>query len=216
MTVSADTFTPGAFWTPERARQAVERMQAVLASPEFSALFEGGPEGGGPPAGMLELAPKLPPPDLPSDAPISYRRARSDDIPRMAALLAPEGLPPLFIDEFLGGFVVATRGDVVVAAGGCEMYGDCAAIRSVVVDPRLRGTGAGRGIAECLLADARAYGTRVAYLFTQHAHAFWLHLGFEDCPVSAWEEPAHASWQWQYVSRFGGEMPDVYSMRMTL
>lgn len=216
MTTSTDAFVPGSFWTPERAQEAITRMQAVLASPAFASMFDAGPDHGGPPSAMMDLAPRADAPELPDGVPVVFRRARSEDIPRMAALMAADNLPPLFLDEFLGGFVVGACGDVVVAAGGGEMYGDCAAIRSVVVDPRLRGTGAGRGIAERLIADARAYGARVAYLFTEHAHPFWRHLGFEDVPVNDWEAPARTSWQWQFINRFGDQMPGVHSMRLTL
>lgn len=217
MTDSIDTFTPGSYWTPERASEAVARMQAVLASPEFAAMFDRGmDDDGGAPDAILELAPKVPQPAIPSDAALAYRRATRGDTPRMAALMAAEELPPLFIDQFLGGFVVAEAGGVVVATGGAEMYGETAAIRSVVVDPRLRGTGAGRGIADRLLADARAFGARRAYLFTQHARPFWLHLGFEDFPVHEWAEEARLSWQWQFVSRHADQMGEIYSMRKVL
>jgi amino-acid N-acetyltransferase len=194
-------------------------MKAVLASPPFAAMFEAGmDEGGQTPEAMLEMAPPAPAtPERKLDAAnVTYRRARATDIPRMAQLMAAEQLPPLFIQEFLGGFVVAECDGEIAGTGGLEMYGGTGAIRSVVVDPRLRGTGVGRRIADLLADDARLSGARQVFLFTQHAHAFWLHLGFEDITLDDWDEESRVSWQWQFIRRHGTSIGEVWPMRTRL
>lgn len=219
VTEPTETFVPGSHWTPERAATAVARMLAVLASPPFVAMFAAGMgDDGGAPEAMMEMAPPAPPPSgrALDTTNVSYRRARSDDIPRMAQMMAAEDLPPLFIEEFLGGFIVADCDGEVVGTGGLEMYGKTGAIRSVVLDPRVRGTGLGRRMAELMMEDARASGADQVYLFTQNAHAFWLHLSFEDVTLDEWDEEPRASWQWQFIRRHGAAIGVVYPMRKRL
>lgn len=66
---------------------------------------------------------------------------------------------------------------LVVGYGGFEPHGEHALIRSIVVLPEARGTGAGRGIAEAVIAEAGRQGARDAYLLTT-TEAFFSHLGF--------------------------------------
>jgi N-acetylglutamate synthase-like GNAT family acetyltransferase len=66
----------------------------------------------------------------------------------------------------------------VVGYGGFELHGEHALIRSIVVLPEVRGTGAGRRIAEAVIAEAGRQGARDAYLLTTSAAAFFSHLGF--------------------------------------
>ena len=219
MTTSSDTFVPGAFWTPERARDAVARMQQAIRTPPLSTMFEAGVnEDSHVPPEMLAMAPQLPAPSsTPIDAArVRFRRAHRDDIPRMAQMIAQADLPPLFIDEFLGGFVVADHDGEVVGAGGLEMYDDAGVIRSVVVDPRTRGTGIGRQMSDLMMADARASGATTVYLFTADAHGFWLRLGFEDFALDEWPDAPRQCWQWQFVSRHREQMQGVWPMRLCI
>ena len=175
-----EPFIPGTFWTPERAREAVERMRATMREPAMAAVMESGPgEDGGPPEEMLAAFAALPAAAAGEldRAHCRYRRARPDDVPRAAALIASAQLPPLFIEEFLGGFVIADCDGEMLGAGALEVYGESGAIRSVVVDERTRGWGLGRGMSELLIEDARAAGVHTVYLFTADALPFWQHLG---------------------------------------
>ena len=49
---------------------------------------------------------------------LTFRPARTDDVPRMTELIASAELPAAFIAEFLDGFVVAERDGAVIACGG--------------------------------------------------------------------------------------------------
>ncbi len=146
---------------------------------------------------------ELPPPGLaaaPDRERVRIRRGRAADAPRLATLILSGNLPPLFIDEFVEGFAVAEHAGEIVACGGAEMYGDCAVIRSVVVDEAARGLGLGRAIAELLCEDARMSGARSLYLFTQDAWEFWKNLGFTDVPLDEWHAAPRACWQYRFIS----------------
>ena len=143
---------------------------------------------------------------------VTFRPARTDDIPRMVDLISAAELPAAFVAEFLDGFVVAERDGEVIACGGGEMYETCAVIRSVVVDPAARGEGIGLEIATRLIDAARGAGATDLYLFTAQAHAFWLRLGFTDVAYEAWKEPARACWQYQFLSQNRTIVPDIHTM----
>lgn len=132
---------------------------------------------------------------------IVLRPSRPGDMPAMAALLEQADLPPMFIEEFLDGFLTAERGGEIIGCGGVELYGESAVVRSVVVAQTTQGMGLGRRIAEVLLERARHAGAGEAYLFTMDAWAFWAHLGFEDVALEAWNEAARECWQYVVVSQ---------------
>ena len=142
---------------------------------------------------------------------IAMRRAREDDVPRIVELIASAHLPPLFVPEYLSGFVVAEQDGEVVACGGLEMFGACGVIRSVVVDERLRGSGLGKRLWQLLEADARKARATDLYLFTGDAHDFWLRLGFADKALDEWKPEVRINWQYQFVSQnsdlFGDDPP---------
>ena len=147
---------------------------------------------------------------------ITFRQARTDDIPRMVELISAAELPAAFIAEFLDDFVVAERDGGrdarVIACGGVEMYETCAVIRSVVVDPAAQGAGIGLEIARRLMDAARAAGATDLYLFTAQAHPFWLRLDFVDVTFEEWKEPARANWQYQFLSQNREIVPDIHTM----
>lgn len=67
----------------------------------------------------------------------------------------------------------------VVGYGGFEPHVDYALIRSIVVLPEARGTGAGRRIAEAVMQEAARLGAGKAFLLTTTSAGFFEHLGFE-------------------------------------
>lgn len=195
---------PGSWWTHERAEDAVRRMTRHFDEGEdirmFTDLLEremaAGRKRPDPPFEGLP-----PRPSAPLDAAaLILRRALREDIPAMAALIIAGELPPLFIEEFVEGFIVAEHAGEIVACGGLELYGDCGMIRSVVVDERLRGAGVGKRIAQLLEEDARAYGARVIYLFAEHAWQFWQRLGYADIADDDWEDAPRACWQYRFIA----------------
>ena len=143
---------------------------------------------------------------------VSYRRAITGDLPRLAELIGSAHLPPLFIEEYLDGFIAAERGGEIWACGGLEMYEDSGVIRSVVVDERGRGLGLGRRVAEMLLADARKAGARDVYLFTGDAVSFWMLFGFVEVGLADWKTAPRLCWQYQFLSQNHDIVPDIRTM----
>ena len=138
------------------------------------------------------------------------RLARPDDIPTIESLLAAEWLPPMMIAEFLPTFWVLEEGGRVVGGAGLEVYGREGVLRSVVVDPSLRGTGQGHRLAETALAEAKRQKVRRVYLFTMTAMPFFARYGFRPCTMEEFEPSVRESWQYRGLS----ERPEILS-RMT-
>lgn len=216
MTTTTDAFVPGSYWTSERAEAAVRAMLARLASPDLQRVMAeaAGPrwKPTGPAPGTVRGGAPTP---LTLDG-CAFRRGRAGDEQRMAALMTAADLPPLFIEEFLPGFVAVELNGEMIACGGAEPYGDAAVIRSVVVDPRAHRLGLARRISTLLIEDMRLAGAREAYLFTVEAYPFWRKLGFDDVSLDAWPEPPRASWQYLFVSRNPGAVPGIHSMRRAI
>ena len=214
-----DAFTPGEYWTPERACEAVGRMRTVMESPEMQALMaaiaSGAADGADPAALAASMSGVATEPNAVKLDPAAcqYRRGRDEDVPALAQLIAAGELPPMFIGEFAQGFVVVEQDGVIVGCGGLEVYDDnCGVIRSVVVDERLRGKRVGEKIARLLTEDARAAGIEDLYLFTMHAHQFWLRLGYVDVALDAWRHGPRVSWQYQWVSQYPEASGDIFGM----
>lgn len=132
---------------------------------------------------------------------VTFRRATANDVPRFVELIAAANLPPLFIAEYLDGFIAAEADGGVIACGGLEMYGQFAVIRSVVIDEQARGLGLGARMAAMLEDDARAAGATDIYLFTGDALEFWRHRGFVEVTFDQWARPPRLSWQYQFCSQ---------------
>jgi N-acetylglutamate synthase-like GNAT family acetyltransferase len=216
MATLRDQFIPGTVWTPEIQRNALERMLAVLNSPEMQAMLEGAADD--PNAAELGDALGLSieissGPGTPIDAgACTFRRAHPDDIPRMAAMMIKADLPPLFIDEWLPGFAVVEHNQELIGCGGAEIYGDSCVIRSIVIDDRARTLGLARKMTDLLVADALASGVTDAYLFTVEAHPFWLRLGWADVSLDDWKPQPRQSWQYQFISTHPDAVEGVHSM----
>jgi N-acetylglutamate synthase-like GNAT family acetyltransferase len=214
-----DLFTPGEYWTPERARECVARMRQISESPEMTAMMEGiasATESGGDPAALaasmsgVASSKSLQPID-PSAC--VYRRGRTEDVPALAQLIVAGELPPLFIEEFVQGFVVVDHEGEIVGCGGLEVYDEASGvIRSVVVDERLRGRGVGAKMARLLTEEAQAAGITDLYLFTMHAHPFWQRLGYVDVQLAAWKQAPRVSWQYQFLYRYPEASRGIFVM----
>lgn len=76
----------------------------------------------------------------------------------------------------------------VIGYGGLEGAGSDLLLRSVVIDGRHRGMGAGRRLVERLLAWAKAGGAKKVWLLTTDAADFFRRLGFAE--VERAEVPA--------------------------
>ncbi len=213
-------FIPGEYWTRERAADAVRRMSERMASPDMQALMReiaDGAADGGDPAALAASIAAIAPTTAASPSPVRagacvYRRGRPGDEPRFAQLIIAGELPPMFIEEFVEGFVAVEHDGTVIGCGGLEVYGDCGVIRSVVVEERARGLRIGERMAELLIDDARAADVTNLYLFTMHARSFWSRLGFVDAPLDEWKGPPRVSWQYQFISQHPEAAGGVLSM----
>lgn len=107
------------------------------------------------------------------------RPAVSADLPTIEALLETAGLPVDGLEAHLGDFVVAQADGGIVAAGGMELYGESALLRSVVVAEHHKGKGIGTAICERLEESARKRGVRDVYLLTTTARDYFAGRGYE-------------------------------------
>lgn len=117
--------------------------------------------------------------------PISFRSAGPEDVRRILTLLTSAGLPSSDVSLARQEFVVAVRGQEVVACAGLEPVGDAGLFRSFAVYPPLRNAGLGAALCERLLARASMRGVRDAYLLTTTAERFFSRHGFERCDRAA-------------------------------
>jgi amino-acid N-acetyltransferase len=65
---------------------------------------------------------------------------------------------------------------------GLELFGDVALLRSLVVIPEKRGTGAGSALLGHAEAHARSQGVRALYLLTTTAEPFFAQRGYQHTP----------------------------------
>lgn len=110
------------------------------------------------------------------------RPAQPADLPAISDLLRAAKLPTDGVAESLADFVVAVRDGKLVAAGGLEVAGRDALLRSVVVREDARGRGIGELITARLLGEARARGLATLWLLTETAPGFFPRFGFRRVP----------------------------------
>ncbi|HRP07132.1 MAG TPA: arsenic resistance N-acetyltransferase ArsN2 [Gemmatimonadales bacterium] len=110
--------------------------------------------------------------------PAGLRPATPADRDAVLGLLTDAGLPVAGIGPDLVGFVVASRGTEVVGAGGLELAGGDALLRSLVVRADERGNGTGLALISRLLSDARRRGVASIWLLTETAAPLFARFGF--------------------------------------
>jgi amino-acid N-acetyltransferase len=122
---------------------------------------------------------------------ILIRRARTSDVRRVRELieLYPGRLlskPTVKLFEDMQEFVVAEIDGTVVGCGALHiMWEDLAEVRSVAIDPVVRGRGVGAKILRTLMQRARKLGVRRLFCLTFEVDFFTAH-GFaiiDDTPV---------------------------------
>jgi N-acetylglutamate synthase-like GNAT family acetyltransferase len=114
-----------------------------------------------------------------SDAPEPVLRgAARADLPALEALLRSVDLPTAGVAESVESFVLAEADGRLVGAAGLEVHGRDGLLRSVAVDPSLRGRGLGARLTERVLRGARAAGLRRVYLLTTTAEDYFPRHGF--------------------------------------
>ena len=100
-------------------------------------------------------------------------------MPAVEDLLAKANLPVEGVKKAIGLFVVAENNGKVVGVAGVERCGDFGLLRSVAVDPAVKGRGVGAAMTEWLIADSEASGLRALYLLTTTAEDYFPSFGFE-------------------------------------
>jgi amino-acid N-acetyltransferase len=108
----------------------------------------------------------------------TIRVAAPGDFAGVVRLLEAADLPTAGLDRSLPDFLVAEESGRVVGAVGLEVYGDCALLRSAVVDAGRRGSGLGIDLVDSLLQRAETRGMREIYLLTTTAEHFFPRFGF--------------------------------------
>lgn len=144
------------------------------------------------------------------------RLARPDELEAVRALIVSEGMPAMELEERLAGFWVLDDDGKLVGCAGIELYGEAAVLRSVMVDPSLRGTGEGERMIWRALDYAREGGTKRCYLFTMTADAYFPRFGFERCELDDFEPAAREGWQWRSVFEHEPLRQVLIPMRATL
>lgn len=103
--------------------------------------------------------------------------AKQSDLEPLLAFLKANKLVLEGVKEHLQHFFVRLEDDKITAAGGLEVYGDTALLRSVAVMPQAQGNGT--KLVRHLLKYARALGVREVVLLTETAPDFFAKLGFK-------------------------------------
>jgi N-acetylglutamate synthase-like GNAT family acetyltransferase len=116
----------------------------------------------------------------------SVRRARRADLASARDLLRSAGLPLAGVEEHFDGFWTAyVADDRLAGVAGSERYGSTWLLRSLAVDPSLRGKGIGSALLAAVVAEGRRLGAREIFLLTTDAHDFFAARGFRAVPRTA-------------------------------
>lgn len=70
----------------------------------------------------------------------------------------------------------------LIGAGGLELYGDIALLRSIAVDENLRSLSIGKRIVDEMIAKAKSIKIKEIYLLTETAQSFFSKKGFDIVP----------------------------------
>ena len=121
------------------------------------------------------------------------RAAGSRELGLVLDLLRRNHLPEAGLAEHAANLLVAVEHGRIVGSAALEIYGDAALLRSVAVEPALRGRGLGVALTRAALDRARERGGRAVYLLTETAAEFFAGLGFRPIPRAEAEPAVGAS-----------------------
>ena len=106
-------------------------------------------------------------------------RAAPADLDAILALLRRSKLPVDGLAAHLATTLAARIGGRIVGSAALEMYDDGALLRSVAVDPDVRGRGIGRLLTNAAFRLARDRRVPAVYLLTTTAEEYFPRYGFE-------------------------------------
>src|SRR5262245_25818206 len=109
---------------------------------------------------------------------VILRAATRRDVENIRMLLESSGLPTRDLASAAPEFVVACKGNEVIAVGAIERREGAALLRSVTVATGQRGSGLGRLLVQELERRARSAGVGQVVLLTQTAERFFEGLGY--------------------------------------
>ena len=109
---------------------------------------------------------------------LSIRTAETADLDAIERLLTAAALPTAGVAAVLADFLLIEVAGKLAACGGLEIHGDCALLRSLVVQEAMRRQGLGDTLCAALLRDARLRGIDEVYLLTTTAPQFFARHGF--------------------------------------
>ncbi|WP_420474539.1 arsenic resistance N-acetyltransferase ArsN2 [Noviherbaspirillum sp. ST9] len=109
----------------------------------------------------------------------AIRTPRPDDLPALTRLLDSCSLPTSDLtEEHLGHFIILGQAGRVAGCIGMEVSGQDALLRSLAVDPMMRGEGYGNRLLQLMEDRARDEGVQHLYLLTTSAADFFEHQGY--------------------------------------
>ena len=109
---------------------------------------------------------------------LEVRRAAANDLDAVLSLLAHSGLPQDGLADHLETTLVATDNGRIVRTAALEIYPDGALLRSVAVDPSLRGSGVGHRLTDAATDLANEFHVPALFLLTTTAEDFFPRFGF--------------------------------------
>jgi arsenate reductase len=108
-----------------------------------------------------------------------------DTLPEVRAFLAANALPDAGLADHVAELLIARQDGRLVGTAALEIHGGDALLRSVAVDPSLRGTGLGQRLARAALDRAKDRGVMRVFLLTETATTFFPRFGFTTIDRSA-------------------------------
>ncbi|MCU0882070.1 MAG: GNAT family N-acetyltransferase [Hyphomonadaceae bacterium] len=101
------------------------------------------------------------------------------ELERVRLRLLSDGMPVRdLIRPEVHFFTATTETGAQIGWGGLEVHGGDALLRAVLVNPVLRGIGAGRALVDALLEEAARLKVTSVWLLTSEAEGFFSALGF--------------------------------------
>jgi amino-acid N-acetyltransferase len=110
---------------------------------------------------------------------VTIRKAKVEELSKMLQLLERAELPGDGVAEHLSNFLVAEDENDLVGTAGLEVYERVGLLRSLAVNPGIRGKGLGARLVESILALAREQDLETVYLLTTTADTYFPKFGFE-------------------------------------
>jgi len=126
-------------------------------------------------------------------------RATPTDLPAIESLLTACDLPLDGVKDLVDEFVIARSGGRVVGVAAVEPGEAYGLLRSVAVDPSLRGNGVGHALVQRLSEDAATKGYRALYLLTTTAKNYFPAFGFTEISRDSVPEEIQATSEFRDV-----------------